>query len=95
MKKHYRKAFNALKKIGAPVIEGGDSWSRIHFASLLKSNTDEKRWADYHEPSHKVDTGNPSLFVGVSVCSEITNILDEHKLFAEWINPGVLEVHDA
>jgi len=94
MKKHYRKAFNALKKIGAPVIEGGDNGEDT-FRISAEDNTDEKRWADYHEPIHKIDTGNPSFFVGVSVCSEITNILDKHKLFAEWINPGVLEVHDA
>jgi hypothetical protein len=84
MKKHYRKAFYSLRKIGVPVIEGGYS-GRDTFRISAESNTDEKRWADYHEQAI-------GLF---GVCKEITNILDEHKLFAEWINPGVLEVHDA
>ena len=47
MKQHYRKAFNALKKIGAPVIEGGDNGEDT-FRISAEDNTDEKRWADYH-----------------------------------------------
>ena len=84
MKKHYRKAFNALKKIGAPVIEGGDQGEDT-FRISAEDNTDEKTWADYH------DLG----FGHHGVCDEITNILKENALFAEWINPGVLGVYDA
>jgi len=84
MKKHYRKAFNALKKIGAPVIEGGYNGEDT-FRISAEDNTGDKTWADYHDQAI-------GLF---GVCDEITNILKENKLFAEWINPGVLGVYDA
>tara|TARA_R110000824_G_scaffold295047_2_gene483438 strand:+ start:500 stop:763 length:264 start_codon:yes stop_codon:yes gene_type:complete len=87
MKKNARSAFNALKKIGAPVFEGGD-WGGEYFIVSGEDNVKEI-WADYWQ-----EFGGPGLDdFGVSL--KINKILDKNDLFGEWINPGVLGVYDA
>ena len=86
MKKNARSAFNALKKFGAPVGEGGD-WGGEYFIVSGESNVDCV-WADYW-----CEFKDPLLDdFGVNI--DINKILDEYGLFGEWINPGVLGVYD-
>jgi hypothetical protein len=47
MKANYRKAFNALEKIGAPVREGG--WSRDEGFRISAEDNYPIVWADYYE----------------------------------------------
>jgi hypothetical protein len=96
MKKNARSAFNALKKIGAPVYEGGD-WGGEYFIVSAEENYDCV-WADYWCENH-VEVGGRGEFkdpllddFGVNI--DINKILDEYGLFGEWINPGVLGVYD-
>ena len=88
MKNNYRKAFTALKKIGAPVIKGGYNGEDT-FRISGEDNVDEI-WADYYEES----TGSSDNFL-FGVNNRINDILDDQGLYAEWINPGVLGVWES
>jgi hypothetical protein len=84
MKQNFRKAFNALEKIGAPVFENEDGM----FISG-EDNCDEI-WADYYDCMHWAHDG---WLFGVN--GKINKILDKYGLFAEWVNPGLLGVYEA
>ena len=88
MKNNYRKAFTALKKIGAPVIEGGYNGENT-FRISGADNVDEV-WADYYE---EFTSSSDNFLFGVN--NRINDILDKHGLYAEWINPGVLSVQES
>ena len=88
MKNNYRKAFTALKKIGAPVIEGGDNGEDT-FRISGEDNVDEI-WADYYE---EFTSSSENFLFGVN--NKINDILDKQGLYAEWINPGVLSVQES
>jgi len=84
MKKNMRYAFNALKKIGAPVIDHGEE----NFYISAENNVTEI-WADYW----MMGMGN-SFVDDFGVNKRINRILDRYGLFAEWQNPGCLAVHE-
>jgi len=85
MKRNYRTAFNALQKMGCPVIEGGDNGEDT-FRISAEDNYPEM-WADYYMMTDGNGTG---FMMGVS--NKINDVLDTNGLFAEWINPGVIGV---
>ena len=80
MQRNYHRAYNQLRSIGAPVIEGGYNGEDT-FRISGEDNCSET-WADYYE----MEYGE----FGVS--PRIVQVLNQHGLFAEWINPGVLAV---
>ena len=84
MQRNYKKAFTALKNLGAPVIVG-DDYGDDKFFCISAEYNDDVVWADYYQ----MDMG---LF---GVNQVVVDILDANGLFAEWINPGVLGVHEA
>lgn len=79
MKKQFRLAFNALKKIGAPVCE--DDWygNTDNFRISAECN-DDAWWADY--------------WAGCYIDPRIEAILKKYGLYAEWVNAGVLNVYE-
>ena len=81
------RAFNALKKIGAPVNHLGEGWSGDALFSISGEDNYPEIWADYY----RLDIDELSF--GVS--EKITKVLDKYKLYCEWYNPGVLDVYDA
>ncbi len=85
MEKNFQKAFNALEKIGCPVIEGGDDPDKFVISG---EDNYPVVWADYwcEFPGGLDDFG---------VSNRINKILDEYGLSAEWINPGLLGVYEA
>jgi len=83
MKRNFRKAFNELKKIGAPVYEGG--WNSDDTFRISGEENYDEIWADYYDEFCSSD-----YEFGVS--PKINNILAKHGLYAEWCNPGVLDV---
>lgn len=102
MKRNARNAFNALKKIGAPVLGPELGWGG-HFAIsgelagrdnwFYEGSKDEAPngfyWAEYWSPS----AAGPGEEFGVN--KAILDILNKYDLYAEWNNPGVLNVYDA
>ena len=85
MQRNYRAAFNQLRAIGAPVIEGGYNGENT-FRISAEDNCSET-WANYYMMTDGDSTG---FDMGVS--NRINGILDANGLFAEWINPGLLGV---
>ena len=91
MKRNARNAYNALKKIGAPVLDPDKGWGG-HFAISGESGdtaSDGMDWAEYYSEDYR------ELWSRFGVHNEINDILDANDLFAEWIDPGVLGVYDA
>jgi hypothetical protein len=98
MNANAKKAYEALRAIGAPVLGPEMGWGGyfaisgeaagaddIFYKGSKEFDPDGTDWAEYYRP----DFG---LF-GVS--THITNLLDEHGLYCEWVNAAVLSVHDA
>ena len=93
MKRNARKAFTALKKIGAPVIASSDS-ENGHFVISGEDNYPET-WADFYEGpllEKVLDNGEIEWAFGVN--PKITRILNTNRLMCEWINGGMLGVYD-
>jgi|TARA_R110000765_G_scaffold393690_1_gene487097 hypothetical protein len=85
MKINYRTAFNKLKKIGCPVIEGG--YDGEDTFRISAEDNEKECWADYYQ----MTDGDKSGFM-MGVNNKINDILSEQGLFAEWCHPGVLSV---
>ena len=88
MKRAHRNAFNALKKIGAPVYERSDIENfQISAEGIYGDYDRDTIWADYYDGRNI-----PDWEFGVNPL--ITNILRKYDLHAEWINPGELGVYE-
>jgi hypothetical protein len=88
MKRAYRNAFNALKKIGAPVYERSDIENfQISAEGIYGDYDRDTIWADYYDGRNI-----PDWEFGVNPL--ITNILRKYDLHAEWINAGELGVYE-
>ena len=88
MKKAFRLAFNALKKIGAPVYERSDIENfQISAEGILGEYDRDTLWANYYD--------GPSISdweFGINPL--ITKTLAKYGLHAEWINAGEIGVYD-
>ena len=82
MKRNYRKAYVELKKMGCPVLEGG-YYNTDTFRISAEDNVTDT-WADYYAHNYGE----------FGVKQEVCDVLRKHGLYAEWINPGVLAVHN-
>ena len=87
MKQNFRKAFNALEKIGCPVIEG---WDDPNTFAINAEDNYPICWADYYVMT---DGGGGSELDDFGVNNKINAILAANGLMAEWINTGVLGVY--
>lgn len=85
MTRKERAAFNALKKIGAPVFERSDVGAFV----ISAENNDETQWADYYM---EFGINRDSEIPGVH--PDICSILDKYNIYAEWENPGALIVFE-
>lgn len=86
MKKNFRKAYDELKKMGAPVIEGG--WSGEDTFRISGEDNYPIVWAEYYYE------GDLTLSMDSSgVNHDINETLQANGLFAEWVNAGVLGVY--
>lgn len=83
MKRNFRLAFNALKKLGVPVYERDDMDGRFQISA---EEPESYRWCDYYEGDR-----NPGWVFGVN--PQVEGTLAKYGLFSEWINPGELGVY--
>ena len=81
MKRAYRNAFNALKKLGVPVRETNDGESFW----ISAEDSESYRFCDYYD-GYLI----PDWEFGVNPL--ITETLRKYGLFAEWQNPAQLNV---
>lgn len=81
MKKQFRLAYNALKKLGVPVYEREDMDGRFQISA---EEPDSYKWLDYYDGHMLWDFGvNPV----------IDEVLSKYGLHSEWINAGELGVY--
>ena len=93
MNRNARNAWNALKKIGAPVLGPELGWGG-HFA-ISGEGAGRDDW--FYEGSKDVDPdGNYwyDYYSNYWGSKHLNDILEKHGLFAEWYNAGVLGVYD-
>lgn len=79
------RAFEELRKMGVPVIDIQDEG---HFRISGEENGDII-WADYYQ-EYKM-----TYLDDFGVHKNINKILAKHGLYAEWANPGYLNVYTA
>tara|TARA_B110000858_G_C17684281_1_gene418082 strand:- start:336 stop:608 length:273 start_codon:yes stop_codon:yes gene_type:complete len=84
MNKKYQTAFDQLKKLGVPVIEGG--WNGEDTFRISGEDNYPIIWADYYSEGH----GTTLDDFGVN--HEINDTLEANGLYAGWYNSGVLGV---
>lgn len=84
MKANYRKAFNALKKMGVPVYVHVDAPKHFDI-SAEDPNSDE--FVNYFD-GYLFDDW---VF---GVCPQVYEVLRKNGLFAEWVNPAHLRVFE-
>lgn len=82
MKRNYRNALNALKKLGVPTYQRSDM---EHFA-ISAEDADSYKFCDYYAYMRE------DWEFGVSPV--ITETLAKYNLHAEWINAGELGVYE-
>jgi len=82
MNSQFQKAFDALEKMGCPVIEGVDSFC------ISGEDNGDVCWANY---CHGSRSGALDDF---GVNNKINAVLESFGLFAEWNNPGMLGVYE-
>lgn len=83
MKRQFRNAFNALKKLGVPVYVRDDMGGRFQISA---EEPESYKWADYYAYARAGwDFGVNPL---------IDQVLKKYGLFSEWINPGELGVYE-
>ena len=82
MKRNYRNALNALKKLGVPTYQRSDM---EHFA-ISAEDSESYKFCDYYAYMRE------DWEFGVSPV--ITETLAKYGLHAEWINPGELGVYE-
>tara|TARA_R110002124_G_scaffold55927_2_gene158314 strand:- start:10644 stop:10898 length:255 start_codon:yes stop_codon:yes gene_type:complete len=83
MKRNYKKAYTKLVKMGCPVLLG-DDYGNERFFRISAEDNDDTVWADYYQ----MDFGD------WGVNQIVVDVLSQNGLYAEWINPGVLGVHE-
>ena len=108
MKRNARNAFEALKKINAPVFESADYGCQFIIGGELRTS-DDRYFADYWREELKeflrpIKKGEDTRFLTIiagEVCenpfgirTDVGAILKEHGLYGEWINGGMLGVYE-
>lgn len=95
MKRHARKAWTALNKIGAPVYHQ-DGYDGAHFVIGGELRHAEDRYfADYwqEEIIEELDD-NGKVVNAFGVREDVWRILRSNDLTVEWINGGMAGVYD-
>ncbi|MGI9570291.1 MAG: hypothetical protein ACR2PH_11265 [Desulfobulbia bacterium] len=107
MKANARKAFNELKKIGAPVFDTYNSGQPLEGKCHFAISGEMAGADDYNYPGEKNTAPDGMCWAEYysedyeerwsrfGVHNAINDILDKHELYAEWYDCGSLRVYDA
>lgn len=100
---HALAAADELLALGAPVYLhlAGENGAHFIVGGELRGN-DDVLWCDYYQEYNVErwstdDKNDPTrrILDQDGIKTEMTDILDRHGLFCEWINPGQVGVYDA
>lgn len=99
MKRTARNAFEALKKINAPVINHGDldnQWG-AHFilSAELRCHSDQLFADYYHQEINEHYSDDGQIINACGIRQDVIDILNKNGLYAEWIDPGTVGIYDA
>jgi hypothetical protein len=83
MKRQFRYAYNALKKLGVPVYEREDLNGRFNISA---EEPNSYQWLDFYEGYRM-----PNWDFGINPI--ITEVLNKYGLWAEWQNAGELGIY--
>ena len=90
MKRKFKKAYTALKKIGAPVFENADMSGNF---GLSAEDNHDRIWADYYWRRSTIFTQEFGWPVD-GIDAEVLKIADKNGLYFEWQNPGILYAYE-
>jgi hypothetical protein len=93
MKRNARKAFTALKKLGAPVYDRPSESAEFILGAELRTK-DDTYFADYYREElreYRDETGKIQNPFGIR--TDVNDILTENGLMAEWINGGMVGIY--
>ena len=104
MQRNARAAYKAIEKLDTEearnvhLIDHGDrenQWNAHFLIGCEPRGAGDEPVADYYQEfiREHVD-GDGVIQNAFGIRTVIHDILDEHGLFAEWINPGVLGIYD-
>ena len=82
MKREFRYAYEALKKLGVPVYVRDDMDGRFQISA---EEEESAQWCDYYQYMRE------DWAFGIN--PKIDEVLKKYGLFSEWINPGELGVY--
>jgi uncharacterized protein involved in outer membrane biogenesis len=105
MKRNTRNAFNKLKAIGAPVFENDAEFGLSAEDNAPSKATDKLEadagvlflaWADYYQEAVRERVNDAGDIINAfGVWQPVLDILNAHGLWAEWANPGALNIYEA
>lgn len=99
MKQNARTAFDALKRIGAPVIDHGnpsDQWDAHFILGAELRTAVDVYFADYYDQDIREYVNSDGKIINAcGIRQDVIEILDKSGLYAEWIDPGTVGIYDA
>ena len=92
MRRHAKKAYDKLIKMGVHMAH--PSWAKNgHFA--ISGESEHGDWSDLDNHPEKALIIDYYSEYGTEISKSIEDVLKDNDLYCEWVNPGVLAVHDA
>jgi len=90
LEKRAERAYKKLEAMGAPVCHLGEGYGGNALFAISAEYNEDEIWADYYIGC---DGGMPGWDCGIN--PKIEKVLKKYGLYAEWYNPGVLDVSEA
>lgn len=93
----FDKAFEELQAMGAPVFRNADTEQAGNFKMSGEDNFNDAgiAWADYWQEFTREHVNEQGDIVNAfGVHQTVWDVLNKHRLFAEWDNPGCVTIWD-
>lgn len=92
MKRNARKAFNAIRRLGAAVYDRSEhSAEFILGAERLRDN--DPKYADSYQEEIRERVEDGKVINAMGIDERINRILRNNGLHAEWINPAMVGIY--
>ncbi len=92
MKRNARKAFNALKAMGAPVYDRHEYGCQFVLGAERQTN-DSPLFADYYQEEIREHVKDGKVINAWGVRQDVRDVLDANGLWDEWINAGMTGIY--
>lgn len=93
MSKDAKKAFEALKKINAPVLDKQEYNAQFLLGAELR-NSEDRYFADYYCEEVKEEVDSKGEVINAwGIHEDVHKILKKYNLRAEWIDAGLVGIY--